>query len=68
MPILSLRTFSRTSSLRHALLRTAPALGNARRLVSSRSLLAGARELVIQHQGSECHLRVTRNDKLILTT
>lgn len=35
--------------------------------VSSHSLLAGARELVIQHQGSEYHLRLTRNDKLILT-
>jgi hemin uptake protein HemP len=37
------------------------------RHVSSQSLLDGARELVIQHQGSEYHLRLTRNDKLILT-
>lgn len=37
------------------------------RHVSSQSLLEGARELVIQHQGSEYHLRLTRNDKLILT-
>lgn len=38
-----------------------------RRHVSSQSLLDGARELVIQHQGGEYHLRLTRNDKLILT-
>lgn len=37
------------------------------RRVSSQSLLMGERELVIQHQGSEYHLRLTRNDKLILT-
>jgi hemin uptake protein HemP len=30
-------------------------------------LLDGGRELVIQHQGGEYHLRLTRNDKLILT-
>lgn len=41
--------------------------GAATRHVSSQSLLGGARELVIQHQGSEYHLRLTRNDKLILT-
>ncbi|WP_267222486.1 hemin uptake protein HemP [Dyella silvae] len=37
------------------------------RRVSSQSLLNGERELVIQHQGNEYHLRLTRNDKLILT-
>lgn len=37
------------------------------RRVSSDSLLEGGRELVIQHQGGEYHLRLTRNDKLILT-
>lgn len=37
------------------------------RCISSQSLLEGGRELVIQHQGSEYHLRLTRNDKLILT-
>lgn len=37
------------------------------RRVSSQSLLDGGRELVIQHEGSEYHLRLTRNDKLILT-
>jgi len=35
--------------------------------ISSQLLLDGARELVIQHQGNEYHLRLTRNDKLILT-
>lgn len=39
----------------------------AARRISSQSLLDGGRELVIQHQGSEYHLRLTRNDKLILT-
>ncbi|MDO1528232.1 hemin uptake protein HemP [Fulvimonas sp. R45] len=43
----------------------APALPVQR--LSSRSLLGDARELVIEHQGSEYHLRLTRNDKLILT-
>lgn len=37
------------------------------RRVSSQSLLEGGREVVITHQGSEYHLRLTRNDKLILT-
>ena len=35
--------------------------------IDSRSLLDGTRELVIEHQGAEYHLRLTRNDKLILT-
>jgi hemin uptake protein HemP len=35
--------------------------------ISSQTLLDGGRELVIQHQGGEYHLRLTRNDKLILT-
>jgi hemin uptake protein HemP len=43
------------------------ATSTATRHVSSHALLAGARELVIQHQGGEYHLRLTRNDKLILT-
>lgn len=51
---------------RPALSPPSPALATARR-VSSHSLLEGERELVIQHQGSEYHLRLTRNDKLILT-
>lgn len=37
------------------------------RHVTSQHLLDGSRELVIQHKGSEYHLRLTRNDKLILT-
>ena len=45
----------------------APADSSETRRVSSHSLLKGERELVIQHQGSEYHLRLTRNDKLILT-
>jgi hemin uptake protein HemP len=34
---------------------------------SSGNLFAGRRELVIEHAGQEYHLRLTRNDKLILT-
>ncbi|MEO7066323.1 MAG: hemin uptake protein HemP [Rhodanobacter sp.] len=37
------------------------------RTVSSQLLMAGTRELVIRHRDAEYHLRVTRNDKLILT-
>ena len=37
-----------------------------KRIDSSR-LLAGSRELVIDHAGQEYRLRLTRNDKLILT-
>jgi hemin uptake protein HemP len=43
---------------------TAPAPA---RHITSQALLEGAREVVIQHQGGEYHLRLTRNDKLILT-
>jgi hemin uptake protein HemP len=61
-----------TSRLAHPLPRLSLRLGAAEskpavRRVSSQSLLDGERELVIQHQGSEYHLRLTRNDKLILT-
>ena len=35
--------------------------------VDSRRLLEGGRELVIDHAGMEYRLRLTRNDKLILT-
>jgi hemin uptake protein HemP len=45
---------------------SAPAAAPVRR-ISSQRLLAGERELVIQHMGSEYHLRLTRNGKLILT-
>jgi hypothetical protein len=37
------------------------------RRVSSRDLLEGRSELVIVHQGREYRLRLTQNDKLILT-
>ena len=53
---------------RRSILQPVPAVAPEQtRHVSSQSLLDGARELVIQHQGSEYHLRLTRNDKLILT-
>lgn len=35
--------------------------------VDSLRLFEGQRELIIQHQGEEYHLRITRHDKLILT-
>lgn len=44
-----------------------PAVRAATRRIDSRHLLDGNRELVIEHQGNEYHLRLTRNDKLILT-
>ncbi|WP_243050731.1 hemin uptake protein HemP [Dyella sp. RRB7] len=50
-------------SLKQALTPDAPTV----RRISSQLLLKGERELVIQHEGSEYHLRLTRNDKLILT-
>jgi hemin uptake protein HemP len=37
------------------------------RHIDSRRLLAGGRELVIDHAGQQYRLRLTRNDKLILT-
>ena len=40
--------------------------GTIRRLDSA-ALLAGAREVVIEHRGEHYRLRHTRNDKLILT-
>ena len=35
--------------------------------IDSRRLLSGGRELVIDHAGQQYRLRLTRNDKLILT-
>ena len=35
--------------------------------IDSERLLSGGRELVIDHAGQEYRLRLTRNDKLILT-
>lgn len=68
MPILSLRTPMSPPLPRPLALSTrAAAAPNPARRVSSQLLLDGARELVIQHHGGEYHLRLTRNDKLILT-
>ncbi len=68
MSILSLHTPTASPSPRPQGVSTlAAAAPNATRRVSSQLLLDGARELVIQHQGGEYHLRLTRNDKLILT-
>ena len=35
--------------------------------VSAELLFRGAKEIVIRHQGDDYRLRITRNDKLILT-
>lgn len=35
--------------------------------IGSNQLLSGGNELVIEHAGQEYRLRLTRNDKLILT-
>ncbi|HEY0178114.1 MAG TPA: hemin uptake protein HemP [Dokdonella sp.] len=43
-----------------------PRVAAARR-IGSGQLLAGGNELVIEHAGQEYRLRLTRNDKLILT-
>ena len=42
-------------------------LGGTRRSIESTSLMQGSRELLIAHAGEEYRLRLTRNDKLILT-
>lgn len=39
----------------------------SRRVVTSRELLGGLRELIIEHAGEEYKLRITSKDKLILT-
>lgn len=44
-----------------------PKRSATRRQLESSSLLQGARELLIAHAGEEYHLRLTRNNKLILT-
>ncbi|MDQ6648203.1 MAG: hemin uptake protein HemP [Pseudomonadota bacterium] len=69
MPMSSLSlspTPSQPSSRRQNLQPVPPGVPETRH-ISSKSLLKGARELVIQHECSEYHLRLTRNDKLILT-
>lgn len=45
----------------------APARAARPARTSSDNLFAGQRELVIEHAGQEYHLRLTRNDRLILT-
>ncbi len=37
------------------------------KLISSESLFGMGNEVLIQHRGEQYHLRLTRNDKLILT-
>ena len=46
---------------------SASALPSCASRISSSNLLGGRRELVIEHAGQEYRLRLTRNDKLILT-
>ena len=52
---------SHTSAINERPARTAP------QRIGSVQLLAGGNELVIEHAGQEYRLRLTRNDKLILT-
>jgi len=66
MSVLSLSRPLPTRTVRVPELRLA-AESTPRQVSSSQLLPDGARELVIRHQGSEYHLRLTRNDKLILT-
>lgn len=44
-----------------------PASGTALAKLDSASLFAGKRELIIVHLGEEYRLRITRQEKLILT-
>jgi len=37
------------------------------KLISSENLFEAGKEVLIQHRGEQYHLRLTRNDKLILT-
>jgi len=47
--------------------RTEPGADARHNRIDSSRLLAGSREIVIEHAGQEYRLRLTRNDKLILT-
>jgi hemin uptake protein HemP len=38
-----------------------------KRIMTSEELFGGANEVIIRHAGEEYRLRVTKNDKLILT-
>ncbi len=53
-----------SSSVVHAVASARPA---SLKRIDSHRLLSGGRELVIEHAGQEYRLRLTRNDKLILT-
>lgn len=55
---------STSSHANRAAVASAP---NGAQRIDSHRLLAGSRELVIEHAGQEYRLRLTRNDKLILT-
>jgi len=44
-----------------------PELPSAPRQIASGELFGGAREIVIEHGGRLYRLRITQNDKLILT-
>ncbi len=46
---------------------SAPLRAAVAKRIDSLRLLGGGRELVIEHSGQEYRLRLTRNDKLILT-
>ncbi|WP_292977135.1 hemin uptake protein HemP [Nitrosomonas sp.] len=37
------------------------------KLISSEDLFGNSNQILIQHQGEQYHLRLTRNNKLILT-
>ncbi|WP_238525099.1 hemin uptake protein HemP [Geobacter sulfurreducens] len=39
----------------------------SRRIVTSRELMGNAKEVIIEHAGEEYRLRITRQQKLILT-
>lgn len=67
MPVLSLNQPVSLRPIQRPALPLSLAAPVAARRISSHVLLDGERELVIQHQGSEYRLRLTRNDKLILT-
>jgi hemin uptake protein HemP len=67
MPVLSLSQPLPSRSTPRPALQPLASGATPTRHISSQWLLDGARELVIRHQGSEYHLRLTRNDKLILT-
>jgi len=60
-------TFLHETAADHATTVAAAAPRSMTPRVDSLHLLAGGRELVIQHGFDEYRLRLTRNDKLILT-